>query len=330
MNNTRFLITGATGLIGSALVLYLMSHYDDVQFILPVRNKPKADAMFGPDTRVSIVECDLLTTDFEFSQDVDYIVHCAAPTASSYFVEHPVETYNTIFLPSLHLLQYATRHQVKGFVFLSSLEVFGTVTDDGKSLTEEVWGSIDQTSPRSSYPLAKRAVEHLCAIYAHQYHVPVTVARLTQTTGPRVSFEDNRVINSFCRSAFLGEDIILHTTGESSRPYCHLDDAISAILILLTSGAKGEVYNVANESTFISTHNLALFIKEHLNPSINVKFELKKDVPYAPPTHIRMSTSKLQILGWQPQHALDDICSDVVGYYRILHTYAKQINPSHS
>lgn len=323
MNNTRFLITGSTGLIGSVLVHNLMTHYDGAQFILPVRNKAKADALLGTDSRVSIVECDLLTTDFEFAKDIDYIVHCASPTASAYFVEHPVETYNSVFLPSLHLLQYATRHEVKGFVYLSSLEVYGTVTDDGKSLNEEALGNIDLTSPRSSYPLAKRAVEHLCALYAHQYYVPVTVARLTQTTGSGASFEDNRVINAFCRAASQNENITLYTTGESSRPYCHIDDAISAIQLLLQKGEPGGTYNVANESTFISALNLALFIKEHLNPSINVKVELKDDVPYAPPTNIRMSTSKLHTLGWMPQHGLKDICRDVINYYRNLHAYAK-------
>lgn len=323
MDNSRFLITGATGLIGSALVNYLPTCFSNVQMVLPVRNRTKAESMLADSANVTIVECDLLTTDFEFAHDIDYIVHCASPTASAYFVENPVETYNSVFLPSLHLLQYATRHEVKGFVYMSSLEVYGTVTDDGKPLSEEALGNIDLTSPRSSYPLAKRAVEHLCALYAHQYHVPVTVARLTQTTGSGVPFEDNRVINAFCRAASQNENITLYTTGESSRPYCHIDDAISAILLLLQKGEPGEAYNVANESTFISAHNLALFIKEHLNPSINVKVELKDDVPYAPPTNIRMSTSKLHTLGWMPQHGLKDICRDVINYYRNLHAYAK-------
>ena len=134
MDNSRFLITGATGLIGSALVNYLLKWNPNVQMVLPVRNKTKAESMLADSANVTIVECDLLTTDFEFTQDIDYIVHCASPTASAYFVENPVETYNSVFLPSLHLLQYATRHEVKGFVYLSSLEVYGTVTDDGKLL----------------------------------------------------------------------------------------------------------------------------------------------------------------------------------------------------
>lgn len=318
MNSTRFLITGATGLIGSALVRHLMSHYDGVEFVLPVRNKPKADTLFGADIRASIVECDLLTTDFEFAQEVDYIVHCAAPTDSRFFVEHSVETYNAVFLPSLHLLEYAARHEIRGFVYLSSLEVYGTVADDREPLNEDNLGNINQTSPRSSYPLAKRTIEHLCALYAHQYQVPVSIARLTQTTGAGVPFDDSRVINAFCRAALQNDNIILHTSGESSRPYCHLSDVLSAILILLKKGTMGETYNVANESTYISAHDLALFIKEHLNPDINVKMDLKKDVPYAPLTHIRMSTFKLQSLGWLPKYGLEDICRDVFDHYQSL------------
>lgn len=318
MDNSRFLITGATGLIGSALVRYLMTHYDGAQFILPVRNKAKAESMFADTANMTIVECDLLLSNFEFAHDIDYIVHCASPTASAYFVEHPVETYNSVLLPSLHLLQYATRHEVKGFVYLSSLEVYGTVADDGKPLNEEALGNIDLTSPRSSYPLAKRAVEHLCTLYAYQYQVPVTVARLTQTTGPGVSFEDNRVINAFCRAAVMNKDIVLHTLGESSRPYCHVADAVSAILLLLEKGEKGETYNVANESTYISAYNLATFIRDHINPDISIRVELKENTHFPPPTFLPLCTSKLQSLGWNPTHNLAAICRDVAESLKAL------------
>lgn len=148
--------------------------------------------------------------------------------------------------------------------------------------------------------------------------MPVTAARLTQATGAGVPWEDNRVINAFCRSAFLGEDIVLHTTGESARPYCHLDDVLGAILVLLERGVKGETYNVATESTYISARDLALFIRDHLNPTIDVRVELQKDVPYPPATCIRMSTRKLQALGWKPQYGLEEICEDVKEWYERL------------
>lgn len=321
MNNSKFLITGATGLIGSALVRYLAAHCPDAQLVLPVRNFAKAKAMLGDIAEASLYECDLLTTDFEWADNVDYIVHCAAPTDNREFVQHPIETYNAIIHSSQHLLDYAVRHQVKGFVNLSSLEVYGTINGTCNSVTEDMLGYVDLASPRSSYPVAKRAAEHLCSLYAHQHDVPVCTARLTQTTGPGVTFEDNRVINAFCRSAFLGEDIVLYTTGESARPYCHVDDAVSAILLLLDKGVKGEAYNVANESTYISAYGLATFVREYLNPKINVRVELKDDVPYAPPSLLPLSTVKLESLGWHPEHSLEDICKDVFNHYKSLKNY---------
>lgn len=318
MNNSKFLITGATGLIGSALVRYLVAHCPDAQLVLPVRNFAKAQAMLGDVAGAWLHECNLLTTDFEFAGAVDYIVHCAAPTSNRDFTEHPIETYDAIVYPTQHMLDYAVRHQVKRIVNLSSLEVYGTINGTCNSVTEDMLGYVDLTSPRSSYPVAKRAAEHLCSLYAHQHDVPVCTARLTQTTGPGVTFEDNRVINAFCRSAFQGEDIVLHTTGESARPYCHVADAVSAILLLLDRGVKGEAYNVANESTYISARDLATFVKECLNQSIDVRVELKENTPYAPPSFLPLSVAKLESLGWHPKHSLEDICKDVFNHYKSL------------
>lgn len=317
MKGKRFLITGATGLIGSALTRHIMSTIAGAHIVLPVRNMAKARAMFGLTDGIVLHECDLLTTDFEFAGDVDYIIHCAAPTASRFFVEHPVETYDSILLPSMHLLEYATRHKPRGFVYLSSLEVYGTVNSDGRSLCEEELGHIDMRSARSSYPLAKCAVEHLCFLYASQHGVPVCVARLTQTTGRGVPFADNRVINAFCRSAVVGDDIVLLTSGESARPYCHIDDAVDAIMLLLKNGTKGEVYNVANDSTYISAYELAMLIKEKLNPLINVRIELQTNVPFAPTSLLPLSTAKLQALGWRPRHGLEDILKDVFSGFKV-------------
>lgn len=317
MDGKRFLITGATGLIGYALVRHIVDSISDAHVILPIRNMEKAKAMFGEAGNISLYECDLLTTDFEFARDVDYIIHCAAPTASSFFVEHPLETYNSIFMPTQHLLEYATRHKIEGFVYLSSLEVYGiTNQEEGKMVYEEELGYIDMNSPRSSYPLAKRSAEHLCFLYASQHGVPISIARLTQTTGRGVALDDNRVINAFCRSAALGKDIVLLTSGESARPYCHIADAIDAIMLLLEKGKKGEAYNVANEESYISAYDLALRIKEVLNPSIEVRIEMKKDVPFPPASFLPLSTAKLQALGWKPKHGLEDILKDVYKMFK--------------
>lgn len=316
MDNCHFLITGGTGLIGSALVRQLLKQYTNVQIILPVRNKLKAESLFEGCTNVTIYECDLLKTDFEFAEEVDYIVHCAAPTDNRFFVEFPIDTYESIFIPSMHLLDYAVRHSVKKMVFLSSIEVYGKGSRNGEILMENDLKHIDLQSPRSSYPLAKRAVEHLCHIYAKQKHAPVSIARLTQTTGPNVSDDDHRVICSFCKCAAEDTNIILYSKGESAMPFCHIDDAISAILTLLKKGIPGEVYNVANESTFMRIIDLAHFIRNTLNSNIKVEVHFDENSVFPPTFRLPLSTQKLQSLDWQPRHSLEDICKDVFNHYK--------------
>lgn len=313
MNNSKFLITGATGLIGSALVRYLVEHYQNVQIVLPVRNKAKAERLFGASENVSIVECDLLSTDFEFAGDVDYVVHCAAPTDSKFFVEHPIETFNAILQPSQHLLEYATRHSVKGFVYLSSLEVYGTICDDTKPLLEKAQGYIYPLNTRSSYPMGKRMVESMCYAYAFEYGIPVRIARLTQTFGQGVDLQtDNRVFAQFARCAIDGKDIKLMSKGKTKRMYLHTFDAVSAILCLIRNGESGAAYNVANESTYCSILEMAEFVRDNYNQAISVECCPCSDTPYLPETYMRLSTEKIQTLGWSPKYGMKDMFDDLI------------------
>ncbi len=303
-----FLITGATGLIGSVLIRCLLAFDEDVRIIAPVRNEEKARSIFGKDAvRIELITCDLLAFNYNSLGTVDYVIHCAAPTASKFFVEHPVETFDTILRGTSLLLEYARQNPVKSFVYLSSLEVYGSICDDSSPVKEEVQGYLDPIRVRSSYPMAKRATENLCSLYNNEYGVPVKIARLTQTTGAGIANDDNRVIAQFSRLAAEGKDIVLYTSGEAARPYCYTTDAISAILFILLKGKSGEAYNVANEETYISARGMAVYLREHFNPSINVRIEQNDNMGYAPVTKIRLNTEKLKALGWSPQYGLKEI-----------------------
>lgn len=313
LSGTSFLITGATGLIGSTLIHCLLALNRSIRIIAPVRNKQKAIALFEDKSNdVELIECNLLTFDYSKIGQVDYVVHCAAPTSSKFFVEHPVETFDTIMEGTSVLLKYAKEHSVQSFVYLSSLEVYGSIVDDSKPVTEDIQGYWDPMSVRSSYPMAKRATENLCCLYAHEYGVPTKVARLTQTTGAGIAKDDNRVIAQFARLAAQGKDIVLHSTGESARPYCYTTDAISAILYILLRGKEGEAYNVANEDTYISARGMAEYLKKNFNPDIDVRVELNDNMGYAPATKLQLSSDKLRELGWMPQYQLYDMFVNVL------------------
>lgn len=248
LHNRTILITGATGLIGSNLVHCLLALDCKIKVVAPIRDLKKAVRIFSQNEleNIRLIECDIVSYSYDALCDIDFIIHCAAPTASKYFIEHPVETFDVIYSGTKVLLNYARKRQIKGFVYLSSLEVYGEIYDDSKPVCEDSQGYLDIMAVRSSYPMAKRAAENLCCLYAAEYGAPVMVARLTQTTGAGIALDDNRVIAQFARLATYGNDIVLHTTGESARPYCYTTDAVSAILYILFKGQKGNVYNVAN------------------------------------------------------------------------------------
>ena len=315
LRGKHILVTGATGLIGSTLIRCLLELNVDIHIVASIRNRSKMEHLFGELCRqIQIIECNLEEYDFSSLPQINYIIHCAAPTASSFFVNYPVETVHSIFGITDRLLQYAKTHSIEGMIYLSSLEVYGSGLDD-KIITEDMQGYWDTQDVRSSYPIAKRAAENLCHLYAKEYGIPVKIARLTQTTGAGINKDDNRVINQFARLASNQQDIVLHSTGESARPYCYTIDCISALLYILFKGENGEAYNVANNSTYISAREMAEYIRDHFANDIKVIFDIKDNMGYAPVSKLNLSTAKLEDLGWKPQYNIHDIIERLINYY---------------
>lgn len=317
LHRSSFLITGATGLIGSVLVKCLLALEKDIKITIPVRNIDKVQSIYGNDLkRLDVVQVTSLGDwTFNLEQSFNYIVHCASPTSGRYMEEYPVETFDIAYGVTYNLLQLARKTSAKGVVFVSSLEYYGQIFDD-RLIEELEQGYIDPMSARSSYPMGKRAGEYLCYAFAEEYGVPAKVARLTQTFGAGISKDDNRVFAQFARSIINGNDIVLHTTGESAKPYCYTTDAVSAILYILLRGEDGSAYNVANEDTYISIKKLADFLRTNFNPDINVRIELNESMGYAPVTKLRLSSQKLIALGWHPHYGLNEMFERLIHYLK--------------
>ena len=317
---SNIIITGATGLIGSSLVRRLQQlnreQQQGIHITCVVRNLAKAEAMFGKTSD----EMDYYVYDFAgnepFSppQTADYLVHLAAPTASKYFVEQPVETFNTTLFGTQQVLEYARKqgNSLKGMVYVSTLEMYGTVLDDSNALTEECQGYLDPMQSRSSYPMAKRAAECLCHAYSNEYGVRVMTARLAQTFGEGITENDNRVFAQFARSAKADEDIVLHTEGRLCRCYCYTADAVEALLCILQNGESGTAYNVANEDTYISIRNMAEMVCREFGKKMQVRVELKEGMGYSPTTYLRLDTTRLKSLGWKPTKDLKDMFASII------------------
>ena len=250
------LVTGATGLIGAALVKKFAAEGRHVY--AAVRNVEKARAQFGGMPNVEIVEWNVVEQEppaFAGRADVDWLVHAAAETATKNFVERPVETIASILDGTWNVLDFARAVQVKSMVYVSSMEVYGAPSAD--PVTEADIGYLDPVRLRSNYPEAKRMAENLCVAYASEYGVPVKIARLAQTFGEGVRQEDNRVYAQFARAILEGRDIVLRTDGSASRCYCAVSDVVEAVRVLLAKGTDATPYTVANEATFCSVREMA-------------------------------------------------------------------------
>lgn len=325
LEGKRVLITGATGLIGFACARLLLERNrlglgSQIGVLCLVRNEGRAREVFSAYDEDDGLEMIAGTVE-GFPQPegpIDYIVHTACPTASKFFAEHPVETADALVLGTRRVLELARAKGSSGVVYASSMEAYG----DGNAapglqnlLDESRVGYVDPLRVRSCYPEGKRMAEQYCCAYAAEYGVPTMVVRLAQTFGPGIPKSDGRLFAMCARNVLAGEDIVLKTTGASTRMYLYTADAVSALLTVMLKGESGCAYNAANPSTYCSVREMAEMVAT-LAPdgSVQVRCAIDPDAPYPPEHHLPLDVSRLQALGWVPTQ-------DLSGMYRNLMAY---------
>lgn len=313
LKNTTVMITGATGTVGShlldLLLYYNKNHGANISVICPVRNPAKIPEGLKSVDALKWVEFDL-TKGLDINIDVDFVVHCAGPTRSAEMVERPVDTVNAIALGTENMLEYFRNHGGKGFLYLSSVEIYGENFDETKVLTEDAMGAVNPLSVRSSYPEAKRLAETLCVGYSAQYGLPVKIARLSQILG--VGKGDNRLIAYLCDCASNKQQIVLKSDGKATKAYCYIADCISALITILVKG-ENTAYNVANDSMVLSVRELADFVsKKYIGKGVII--ENKATAIYPKSSYLVMDTAKLRALGWKPIFGLDEAFDGLIGY----------------
>ncbi len=312
----NYIITGATGYIGSMLVKHIREKDQEAGITVLVRSREKAENKLPHDVR--IVEADLCDRQCVERLSgagirADYIIHCVSITASAEMITHPVEVTESIINTTQNILEFARNISIRSMVYLSSMEVYGSIVDsDGHRITENevLQGRVELLASRSCYPLGKRMAENICYSYFKEYGVPVKIARLAQTFGEGVQPSDGRIFAQFAKAVREGEDIVLHTQGHSMGNYCGIHDAVSGIMTILEKGVSGEAYNVVNEDSTMTIRQMAELVADKIaGGKIKVAYDIPEDnrYGYAADTALRLSGEKLMSLGWKPQEDLESM-----------------------
>ena len=228
------LVTGATGFIGSFIIHSLMRKNETdslgVKILALVRNADTARAAYGEyekEGSLSFIEQDVcvpLPTD----KRADYIIHCASNAAPKEYSLYPVETMKTNFYGTLNLLDYAKAVGAESFLYVSTIEVYGT-THGIDSIDENTYGEIDAMKVRSCYPLSKKGCETLSISYADEYGVNVKIGRLSYIFGPGMKPGDSKIVAVFPKCIADGENIVMKSKGEQLRSYTYVTDAITGL-----------------------------------------------------------------------------------------------------
>ena len=304
LKGATILVTGATGLIGASFIKSLnfanKKRNLGLKILGLVRNREKAEKRFeeiasGEMLRFVVGRVEELP---EIVDPVDYILHAASQTASKEFVQHAVETINTSVLGTFNLLKFAKEKNVKGFVYLSSMEVYG-YPEKGHKVTEDEVGALSPLDLRNSYPIAKMVSESMTCAYAAEYGVPAMICRLTQTFGPDVNYSDNRIFAYFGRCVNEKKNIVLKTNGETERCYLYTTDAVTAILTIMLKGEPGHAYNAADEATYCSIAEMAERVAA--DAGVEVEYDIQDEATNGFPQtlYMNLDTTALKELGWK-------------------------------
>ena len=314
----KYLITGGSGFIGSHLAEKLLISGNQVSIIDDLSTGVRAN-LANIEARISFKQGSILDQVLidQMVAESDFVVHLAASLGVFNIVNHPLDSLRTNLKGTEIVLEASDKHS-KPVLIASTSEIYGK--NNKVPLSEEDDRIIGHPlKSRWSYSEAKAVDESLGYFYYLENKLPVRIVRFFNTVGPRQVGHYGMVVPRFVSSALKNEPIEVYGSGEQIRCFCHVDDAVRALLLVMESEqAVGQVFNVGNNQQ-ISIMDLAKKVIELTNS----KSEIIK-VPYVqayPEGFEDMQRrvpdiSKINmVLGWSPQIGLDQIVKDIAAFH---------------
>lgn len=304
LSDSTVLITGAAGLIGNYIVDLLMSK-GGIKVVAIDRNEERMTLRFS-DYKNNFIPVIGDVNDTAFCEKVfsenkpDYVIHAASNTSPLDYANKPVDTICTNIIATHNLLECVRKYNTKRFMFCSSVEAYGTGSDDVEYFDELYSGYVDCNTVRAGYPSGKRASEAMCNAYMSEYGIDFVNARIGRIYGATVIPEDTKAPTQFIGNAVRNEDIVLKSPGTQVFSFGYVGDCATGMLKMLTHGESGSVYNVADCEGGIMLRDFAAAAASAGGKE--VVFDLSTDLAkagYSKVTRAVLSVKKLESLGWE-------------------------------
>ena len=321
----KILITGGAGFIGSHLADRLLEIGEEVYAIDDLSTGSLKNVDHLQDNPRFHLVVDTVLHEAVMNELVfkcDQIYHMAAVVGVKQIMNRPVETLETNVKGTEMVLKLANRHKKKVLI-ASTSEVYGKVMDgDNCSLltedTDRLMGST--TKRRWAYACSKALDEFLALAYYEEKKLPVVVARLFNTVGPRQTGQYGMVIPNFVQKALIDKPIVVHGDGTQSRSFTHITDVVEALFgLMVEARAEGLVVNVGGTEE-VTIKDLALLVKEMAGSESAIEY-IPYEKAYGPgfedmkrrcPDISRIK----ELVGFEPKIDLRGIIQSVIDYYK--------------
>ncbi len=308
----NILVTGGAGFIGSHLCDRLVQHGHRVicvdnfctgtfENVRPLRNHPG----------FQFVEHDVRSP-LKVRGPIDRIYNLACPASPRHYLRDPIGTLRTCVLGAHNVLELA---HLKGARVLqaSTSEVYGDPQVHPQS--EGYFGNVNPTGPRACYDEGKRCAETLFFDYHRIHHMPIKVARIFNTYGPRMLENDGRIISNFIVQALKGEPITVYGDGTQTRSFCYIDDLLAGLELLMESAdAVTGPCNLGNPDEQQIRHIARLIVEWTCSKSRIEHCPLPEDDPKRRRPIIAAAR---KLIGWRPQVGLEDGLRATIEYFAL-------------
>jgi UDP-glucuronate decarboxylase len=311
--DTRVLVTGGTGFLGSHLCERLLALGCQVlcldNFFTGTRRNVEH---LLENKKFELVRHDVT---FPYYVEVDQIYNLACPASPVHYQHDPVQTTKTSVHGAINMLGLAKRLRAK-ILQASTSEVYGDPNVHPQA--EDYWGHVNPVGPRSCYDEGKRCAETLFFDYRRQHNLRIKVARIFNTYGPRMHPNDGRVVSNFIVQALLNRDISVYGDGSQTRSFCYVDDLIDGLIRLMeTSDAVTGPVNIGNPTEF-SILQLAVTVIELTGSRARI---VHAPLPSDDPRQRQPDISQAgRLLSWTPNTPLKEGLIKTIAYFEELLT----------